>query len=103
MDMVPITKRYVYFNDILLHLVKPYIPYDIIRSDLSIPMVVDSSVSSMLRVPPWIYEADVPMRHVVIDESCMRVIEEMINCNSLTCCKTISDIVDLITQVVVIR
>lgn len=61
-------------TNVFLYSVKPYIPYDLLSFDKSIPMLSwahsDGNRSSIeLNCPNWIYEADIPFRRIVFSSS----------------------------------
>jgi hypothetical protein len=71
--------------------VKPYIPYDIVHSDIHLSMAPMNEqgevIASSLRVPSWIYEADIPLRPIRFSESAIQkltdfeVNQQFIHCN----------------------
>lgn len=78
---------------ICLFAVKPYIPYDIVPSNLPLPMMYgegegtsteghaatanNSNGVRYLSVPSWIYEADVPLRKVIFSEQSVSALKGM--------------------------
>jgi len=92
--------------------VKPYIPYDLVPTlpDHQLPMARKADGSALqhtvLRVPDWIREADVPMREVHFSPQAMAGIQQLTSrCSSgstgskMRFCRTVDQAVDLITQV----
>lgn len=83
--------------------VKPYIPYDAIPSDISLPMATDADGNSLLQrklsVPEWIYEADVEMRSVSFTAAALAALDDIALCGRLKHCGNTDEAKELITQV----
>jgi len=94
--------------------VKPYIPYDLVPTppDHQLPMARRADGTplqhTVLRVPEWINEADVPMREVVFSAPAMQGIEMLTSRGSdssssssskMRFCRSAAHAVELITQV----
>lgn len=87
--------------------VKPYIPYDLVLSQIALPMAVDStgiplqSRSRELSVPSWIFEADIVMRNVCFAPSALDRLSELIDGDERErgFCNTAAQAKELIEQV----
>jgi hypothetical protein len=55
--------------------VKPYIPYDCIPSDLPLEMAPSDRFSTKLRVPTWIYKADIDLKPVVFSDGAAKAMQ----------------------------
>jgi len=90
----------------LSNVVKPYIPYDVVPSQYVLPMATSADGTALparlLEVPDWVVDADIPMLPVVIPADVLQSLEEGLSAKSRikrTSCQSVSDAVELITQV----
>lgn len=79
--------------------VKPYIPYDIIPSDLPLCMIPDGVKLSQLKVPSWIYESDIQMKQVKISDSAKYALQELCDDRILKHFNRYDDVEDFLIQV----
>lgn len=85
--------------------VKPYIPYDIVPHDELIEMAaVDEDTGmplplSTLRVPAWIYEADVPLRPVQFSEKADVAFTQLHENKKFQHCRDKADAMRLVREV----
>jgi tRNA-Thr(GGU) m(6)t(6)A37 methyltransferase TsaA len=83
--------------------VKPYIPYDIIPSDLSLPMAVSASgtpyLSKKLTVPTWIVDADIVMTPVSFESSAIEALHDIARDRMLSNYASAEEALEFITQV----
>jgi hypothetical protein len=83
--------------------IKPYIPYDIIPSDIPLPMILnehgDTLLETKLTVPTWIYEADIMMKRVTFNEVALSALQEIYDSSGFRLCYTIDEAKELIIQV----
>jgi hypothetical protein len=85
--------------------VKPYSPHDIVHSDLHLEMAaVDENGQPLqptpLKVPAWIYEADIPMREVRFSGAAMTALECLGDGKEFKFCKDTTQALQLIRQVI---
>jgi hypothetical protein len=86
-------------------LVKPYIPYDMVPSDYTLPMAIKSDGTPLpatkLKVPNWVVDSDIIMQKVTYSEDAMRGIEEAVLEKRLKHYSSVEEVVEFITQVIV--
>jgi len=85
--------------------IKPYIPYDIVPSSISLPMLVDINKSPLklreLNVPKWIFEADVPLRDVIFEKKAKDSLKQIVDRNLLCTYYTEQELITLVSQVLI--
>jgi hypothetical protein len=80
--------------------VKPYIPYDIIASNLPLPMQSGmDSEDQYLRVPEWVYEADIPLRSVRFEAAALNSLRNVVSSGRMKVRYSEDEAVQLISQV----
>ena len=83
--------------------IKPYIPYDIIPSEIPLPMILnehgDTLLVTKLTVPSWIYEADIIMKRVAFNEVALSGLQEIYATSGFRLCYSIDEAKELIIQV----
>lgn len=88
--------------------VKPYIPYDIVPHDrerriemaaLALDEVGRPLQATQLRVPVWIYEADVPLRPVQFSEGARQALSLLQDRGGFRLCAGRADAARLVTEV----
>lgn len=83
---------------------KPYSPHDIVHSDLHLEMAaVDEDgqplLPTPLKVPAWIYEADIPLREVRFSVSAMATLKSLGEGKEFRFCRDTAQALQLIRQV----
>jgi tRNA-Thr(GGU) m(6)t(6)A37 methyltransferase TsaA len=83
--------------------IKPYIPYDVINSDIPLPMATSANGSLLqqtkLSVPNWIYESDIDMKEVRFTKESLDSLDGIIKRETnKRFFKTSNDAIELITQ-----
>ena len=83
--------------------IKPYIPYDIIPSDIILPMTLNEDGTTLLetklKVPNWIYEADIIMKKVTFTNESLACLDEIYHSNGFKLCYSVNEAKELIVQV----
>lgn len=79
--------------------VKPYIPYDIIPSNLPLPMQSSVGEDQYLRVPEWVYEADIPLRSVRFEAAALDSLRAVVSSGGMKMGYSEEEAVQLISQV----
>ena len=100
-NISPNTNKYNYISSLFKD-IKPYIPFDVISSDYTLPMARKSDgsvlVSRKLKVPNWIVDSDIPMLPVTFHMSACEEIESIARDGRLRCCEDAAAFLELATQ-----
>ena len=87
----------------LLSIVKPYIPYDVIASDYTLPMARNANNEMLpmrkLTVPSWVVDTDIPLLPVQFPVTVTDTIQQAIQRKKLKYCRNKQEAIELITQV----
>lgn len=84
--------------------VKPYIPYDLVPSNIALPMATDASGAPLLRgarelsVPSWIYESDILLRDVLFSPEAEAQLSDVAE-ESCVFCDSAAQAKELVEQV----
>jgi tRNA-Thr(GGU) m(6)t(6)A37 methyltransferase TsaA len=83
--------------------IKPYIPYDLVPTEIPLPMATDEHgqplIHTPLKVPAWIYEADITMRTVTFTAQADMSLKNINESGKFKLCSGYQEARDLIVQV----
>lgn len=79
--------------------IKPYIPYDIITSDIPLPVTRSLSSITKLRVPEWVYEYDIKIKPVIFSEVALNSLMDIHTQKHQKFCQDYDQAIQFITQV----
>ena len=82
---------------------KPYIPYDVVPSDYTLPMAYSANGTMLplrkLQVPSWVVDTDIPLLPVHFPDSVVATLEMATKRKKLKFCKDANEAMELVTQV----
>lgn len=84
-------------------IVKPYIPYDVVRSNYTLPMAVNEDDTVLphkpLKVPNWIVDADIPLLPVKYGPQVLLALREIVERKVLRHYHCFEEVLNFVTQV----